>query len=148
MSEQNDAASAAQIDPLFQPFLEYWTAYIQQANEAAKMMLENFDGTADPKIWRRQWLDAVSKNMDAYLRSPFFLHMLKTNIDTLIESKRRADDEHKEMARSTSLPPASELTELLERLSGVEESVLTRLEQIEGRLSAIENRLGEPGDAE
>ena len=146
MSEQDNAA--AQIGPLFQPFLEYWTTYIQQANEAAKTMLESFDGTTDPQVWRRQWLDTVSKSMDAYLRSPFFLQMLKTNIDTLIESKRRANQMHEEMAGGTDSRPAGEWTDLLKKVSDVEESILSRLEQIEERLSAIENKLGDPGEAE
>jgi hypothetical protein len=138
----DDRAPSAGFDPMIQPFAEFWTSYIQQANDNTRQWIEGIDGSADVKTWQRQWLEAVSKSMDAYLRSPMFLQAMKQNTDMVIKAKRQADDLTTEIARNANIPTASDISGLFERLHSVEEVILLRLGRIEERLQAIEVQTG------
>src|SRR5262249_6389480 len=105
-------------------------------------MLETATSIAvDPRTWQRRWLEAVSQSMDAYLRSPMFLRAMKQNMDLMIKAKLQADDLAKEVARQANLPTASDVTGLFERLRSLEDTVLTRLSEIDRRLEKIESRV-------
>ena len=130
------------MEPLVQPFIEFWTSYIRQANENTRQLVENFDGASDVKTWQRRWSDAVSKSMDAYLRSPMFLQAMKQNTDLMIKAKLQTDDLATEVARNANIPTAGDISGLFERLHTVEEVILQRMERIDQRLQAIEAQTG------
>ena len=140
MSE--DRTSNGSVDPMVQPFVDFWSSYIQQANESTRQMLEGIDGSADVKTWQRRWSETVNKSMDAYLRSPAFLQAMRENTDLVIKAKRQADDLATEIARNANIPTAHDISGLFERLHSVEEVILTRLNRIEERLHAIEQHTG------
>jgi hypothetical protein len=130
------------FDPVIQPFVDFWSGYIKQADDAAREFFEGIDGNADVKTWQRRWYDAVSQSMDAYLRSPMFLAAMKQNTDALIKAKQQADDLATEFARNANIPTAGDISGLFERLHSVEEVILNRLGSIEDRLDKIEQRIG------
>jgi hypothetical protein len=130
------------FDPIVQPFVDFWTGYIKQANDTTRELLEGLNGNADVKTWQRRWYDAVSKSMDAYMRSPMFLSAMKQNTDALIKAKRHADDLTTEFARNANIPTAGDISGLFERLHSVEEVILNRLARIEERLAVIEQQAG------
>ena len=130
------------FDPMIQPFADFWSSYIQQANDATRELFDGIDGSADVKTWQRRWFDAVSKSMDAYMRSPAFLQAMKQNTDLMIKTKQQADDLTTEFARNANIPTASDISGLFERLHSVEEVILGRLGRIEERLDAIEVQTG------
>jgi hypothetical protein len=134
--------SNGQLDPIFQPFADFWAAYMKQADNKTREILEEFDTGASVKTWQRQWNDAVSKSMDAYMRSPMFLQTVKQNTDALIKTKQQAADLASEFARNANIPTAGDISGLFERLHSVEEVILGRLGRIEERLQTIEERLG------
>lgn len=140
MSEQDE--TAASLDPLLQPFLNYWSRCTDQASSANKSVLEEFASGVDPNVLQRQWLDAVSSSMEAYLRSPYFLQMLKTQIDTMIEVKRRANELSKKVTPNAGHAPTSDLAQVLKRLRSAGRSPLLELEQIRRQLEAMENKVG------
>ena len=146
MSEQQDTSGS--LDPLLKPFFQYWSGYAEQASQAMKATLGSLDDDTQPNELKRQWLDAVTGSMEAYLRSPFFLPTLKAHIDTLIDVKRRANELSKRTAHNPSSPPANDLAEVLKKLRCEEESPLAQLEEIEKRLAAIEAQHGRSSDAE
>jgi hypothetical protein len=136
---ENSAATGG-FDPTVQPFVDFWSCYITEANDATRRILEGVDGSADVKSWQRRWFNAVSKSMDAYLRSPMFLEAMKQNTDLIIKAKQQADDLTTEFARNANIPTAGDISGLFERLHSVEEVILGRLGQIEERLKAIEQQ--------
>lgn len=140
MSENNVPSSS--FDPMVQPFVDFWSSYIRQANDTTKAVLEGFDDGADVKTWQQRWFEAVSKSMDVYLRSPAFLHAMKQNTDAVIKTKRQADDLTAEVARNANIPTASDISGLFERLHSIEDAILGRLEHIEKRLSTMEKQMG------
>lgn len=140
MSENNEPAGS--FDPMVQPFVDFWSSYIKQANDATRAMLEGFDEGTDVKTWQQRWFEAVSKSMDVYLRSPAFLHAMKQNTDAVIKAKQQADDMTAEFARNANIPTAHDISGLFERLHSVEDVILGRLDRIEGRLSTLENQMG------
>jgi hypothetical protein len=142
MSEEREPY--AKFDPIIQPFVDFWSSYINQANDTTRELLEGINGNADVKAWQRRWFDTVSKSMDAYMRSPMFLQAMKQNADFVVKAKRQADDLATEFARNANIPTAGDISGLFERLHSVEETVLRRLGRIDERLTAIEHNIGSP----
>lgn len=138
MSANNEPASG--FDPMIQPFVDFWSSYIKQANDSTRELIEEFDSSTDVKTWQRQWFDAMSKSMDAYLRSPAFLQTMKHNTDVVVKMKRQADDLAAEMARNANIPTTSDISGLFERLHSIEEVILHRLAHLEERLDAIDRQ--------
>jgi hypothetical protein len=138
----NELGTNGKYDPLLQPFVDFWSSYIEQSNKTTQQMLQSLDETADMRTWQRRWSEAVSKSMDAYLRSPAFLQAMRENTDVVIKTKRQVDDLATEIARNTNIPTAADISGLFERLHSVEDVILGRLDRIEDRLKAIEVQTG------
>jgi hypothetical protein len=143
MSDNQQASN--HYDPIVQPFVDLWTSTIERSNSATRELIEDLNDGLSSKAWQRKWFDAVSKSMDAYMRSPMFLQAMKQNSEMVIKAKRQADDLTAEAARNANIPTASDISGLFERLHCHEHEILTRLGRIEDRLTAIEqqSRAGE-----
>jgi hypothetical protein len=131
-----------QFDPIMQPFVEFWSGYVKHANDTTRELLEGLDGNTDVKTWQRRWYDAVSKSMDAYMRSPMFLQTVKQNTDAMIKTKQQTDDLATEFARNANIPTAGDISGLFERLHSVEEAILGRLGRLEEKLATIQQQIG------
>ncbi|MEX0641532.1 MAG: hypothetical protein WD468_02465 [Pirellulales bacterium] len=138
----NECESNGVLDPVAQPFAEFWSKYFDQANDATRELLADIDGKMGVKTWQRRWADAISKSIDAYMRSPVFLQAMKHNADLMIKTKRQTDDLTAEIARNANIPTASDISGLFERLHSVEEVILSRLGSIDERLKTIEEQIG------
>ena len=130
------------VNPVVEPFVEFWSEYAKQADGTAKQFLNEIDGNANLKTWQRRWFDAVSKSADAYMRTPLFLHAMKQNTDAAVKLKQQADDLATEIARNANIPTAGDISGLFERLHSIEELILSRLGRIDERLEAIEEKIG------
>src|SRR5258708_2443671 len=112
------------MGPFLQPYQQFWASYLREASAATKKILETAgDGAVDPRAWQRRWLEAVSRSIDAYLRSPFFLRAMKQNMDAMIKAKLQSDNFTKEFARHANLPTASDLMGLFERIRSGEDTI-------------------------
>jgi hypothetical protein len=129
-------------NPVAKPFVDFWTDYLKQANDATREFFNDLDDTANAKTLQRKWFDAVAKSMDAYMRSPVFLQAMKHKADTVVKAKQQFDDLATELARNANIPTAGDISGLFERLHSVEEVILSRLGRIEDKLQAIEKQLG------
>jgi hypothetical protein len=129
--------SAAGVDAYVQPYLDFWTGYFNQAAESTRGMFESAHGGADPRGLQRRWLEAISRSMDAYLRSPLFLNAMKQNMDAAVNAKLQADDMNQEFARNANIPTAADIAGLFERLRSVEDMIVSRLDDIDQRLDTI-----------
>lgn len=126
------------LDPVLQPFYDFWLGYWRQADDKTRELIVGFDNGSKFKGWQRQWLDALSSSMDAFMRTPTFLEAMKRNTDAVVKLKQQIDDWTKEAARNANIPTTGDISGLFERLHSVEEVILEKLEQIEERLQALE----------
>jgi hypothetical protein len=138
----NGYSNLNNVEPLVQPYVDFWKSVFESANDQVNKLVESVENTSDTKVWQRRWSEAVSKSMDAYLRSPAFLQAMKQNTDLMIKTKQRTDDMTAEIARNANIPTAGDISGLFERLHAVEESILQRLDRIDGRLKEIETQTG------
>jgi hypothetical protein len=129
--------SAAGVDSLVRPYLDFWNSYFNQTAQSTRGLLESVNGGSDPRALQRRWLEAVSRSMDAYLRSPLFLNAMKQNLDAAVKAKLQVDDLTKEFARNANIPTASDIAGLFERLRSVEDAMSSRLAEIDQRLKTI-----------
>jgi hypothetical protein len=127
-------------DPNF-PFAGLWTGYLEQADAQGKAMLECLQDFGDPQQMQRRWLEAMSKGLDSYMRSPAFLETLQRNLKTMTDIKAFQDQVVQDFARQVGVPLASDIVGLFERIHSVEHTIVARLKAIDGRLAAIEKKL-------
>jgi hypothetical protein len=125
---------------MVQPYLDFWAGFLEQSNATSQRLAESVTRGADPQAWQRRWLETVSRSIDAYLRSPFFLSAMKHNMDAMIQAKAQVDDLQKEFARNANMPTASDVSGVYERLRGIEDTILLRLGEVEKRLETIASR--------
>jgi len=139
-------ATDATTQPLavMQPFVEFWMKCFEQVNEQTKMAMGNVSDNGDPQVWRRKWLDAATKSMDAFVRSPVFLEAMRQHMETVTQAKSQSDFAIKEFARNAGIPTTGDISGLFERLHSFEERLLGSLSEIEERLTVIEQLLVEP----
>lgn len=136
----NIKSNGSAVDAVFQPFVEFWSDYAKHTDDSARQLLQGFEEVANVRSWQQRWNDALSRSLDAYMRSPAFLRLMKQNTDAAIKVKRQTDDLATEVARNLNLPMASDISGLFERLHSVEESILDQLSRIEERLEFIETQ--------
>jgi hypothetical protein len=135
--------NSSTTDPSF-PFSGLWTGYFEQADAQGKAMLECMQQAfGDPQKMQRRWLDSLSRSIDSYMRSPAFLEALQRNLKAMTDLKSFQDQVVQDLARHVGVPLASDIYGLFERLYSVEHTILARLKAIEGRLGAIETKIGD-----
>ncbi len=136
-SETNGA-----FDAVTEPIVAFWSDYVNQVNDSTREFLDGIDDQVNFKTMQRRWFDAVSKSMDAYMRTPMFLQAMKHNSDAAVKMKRQADDWANEIARNANIPTTGDISGLFERLNSTEAMILNRLGRIDERLEAIESKIG------
>lgn len=127
-------------DEMMPPFLECWKGYLDRLDEPTRRLLETITGTSDPGKFSPEMLEAASKSMEAYMRSPAFLQAMKQGIDKLIQTKRQMDALTPEFAAQIGLATANEFHQLVDRFKATEKSLSARLRDIDIRLAAIERK--------
>jgi hypothetical protein len=137
----NNGETKLKFDPVMQPFVDFWSNTMQQANDATREMFDGLDDGSQIKNLQRQWMDSISQSMDAFMRTPAFLEAMKHNTDAAVKFKRQADDWASEMARNANIPTTGDISGLFERLHSVEEIILKRLARIDERLESLEVQL-------
>ena len=144
----SNGSTQLSFDPVVQPIVDFWSSYMKQADDATRHLLEGLDDGSAIRGWQRRWMDAMSKSMDAYMRTPAFLEAMKNNTNAVVKLKMHAEDVAKEMARNINMPTTGDISGLFERLHSVEEVILRRLTRIDERLQTVEKQLSatQPAD--
>lgn len=122
--------------------MDYWTAYSRQLNEAAEAVSQQATSPDEDQSQGREWLDATSESIDAYLRSPLFLGLLKNHLDTLIELKRQSNALG-EVARAGDADAVC--SSVSRRLGELEATLTDHLGRLDQRLNAVEQKLDKLG---
>src|ERR1044071_4403061 len=115
-----DTKTNGAFEPVVQPFVEVWSEYTKQANEATREFLDGVEEQTDVKTLQRKWFDTVSKSAEAFMRTPMFLQAVKQNTEGAVKMKRQTDDLINEIARNSNIPTAGDISGLFERLHSVE----------------------------
>ncbi len=90
------------------------------------------------KQMQRTFFDAMAKQADEYLRSPQFLGMMKQMMDQSIAFKQQLDRFITEAYRGVQAPAQADMQDLAGTLRGIEERLMTRIEDLERRLEVAE----------
>ena len=118
----------------------FWAQWLEQSSRGTQAMLEVMQTAGDPQQFQRRWLDAVSRSLDEFMRTPTFLELLKNNLKAITDLKGLQDQVVQDTARQFGLPLAADITGLFERLHSTEQTIVDRLKAIEDRLKAIETK--------
>ncbi len=128
MSEQDN--NSHDIDPNLPPLVNFWMNAFQQAYELPKGITGSVDSGIHPRNLRRQWFDSLSQMTDGYLRSPIFLQMLKSHVETMILAKRNA-----ESLRGVSCGAGNEMAESVQAMR-------RQMNRLKEQLDSLERMLG------
>ncbi len=118
----------------------FWTQWLEQSSRGTQALLEAMQAAGDPQQLQRHWLDAVSRSLDDFMRTPTFLELLGNNLKAITDLKGMQDQVIQDTARHFGLPLAADITGLFERLNSTEQNIVNRLKAIEDRLKAIETK--------
>jgi hypothetical protein len=118
----------------------FWAQWLEQSTRGTQAFLEVVQTAGDPQQIQCRWLDAVSRSLDEFMRTPVFLELLKNNLKAVTDLKGLQDQILEDTARQFGLPQAKDITGLFERLNSTEKTILVRLEAIEERLKRIESK--------
>ena len=50
----------------------FWTQWLEQSSRGTQALLEVMQTAGDPQQLQRRWLDAVSRSLDDFMRTPAF----------------------------------------------------------------------------
>jgi len=138
-STESKPNSSVAIDPST-VIASFWTQWLEQSSRGTQALLEAMQGVGDPQQLQRNWLDAVSRSLDDFMRTPTFLELLRNNLKAVTDLKGLQDQVVQDTARHFGLPLAADITGLFERLHSAEQNIINRLQVIEDRLNAIDTK--------
>ena len=118
----------------------FWTQWLEQSTRGTQALLEAMQTAGDPQQLQRRWLEAVSRSLDEFMRTPPFLELLRNNLKSITDMKGLQDQVVQDTARHFGLPLAADITGLFKRLHSTEQNIVNRLQAIEERLKAIETK--------
>ena len=124
------------------PLAQLWANMFEQSNQQAQAMIDLMKATGDPQELHRRWLDAIGQSLDGFMRTPAFLESMQHNLKVMTDMKSMQDRFIKDAADQVGLPLASDINGLFERINSIEQTILTRLKNIDAKLKAIEGKLG------
>jgi len=114
-STESKPNSSVAIDPST-VIASFWTQWLEQSSRGTQALLEAMQGVGDPQQLQRNWLDAVSRSLDDFMRTPTFLELLRNNLKAVTDLKGLQDQVVQDTARHFGLPLAADITGLFERL--------------------------------
>jgi hypothetical protein len=132
--------TASTVDPA-RDFLDFWRSYFEQTAIQTRIFLETMQGGKAVDQMHHQWLESLSQSLDRFMRTPAFLEMLKLSLKRMIDLKLAQDQLTQSAVQRSGLPLASDVAGVFERVHGVEQAILARLDQLDDRLKAIEAKL-------
>lgn len=138
-TKSNSSAHAVPVEPASM-MASFWTQWLEQSSRGTQALLEAMQIAGDPQNLQRRWLDAVSRSLDDFMRTPAFMEILKNNMKAVTDLKSLQDSIVQDTARQLGVPLTGDITGLFERLHSTEQTILKQLQAIEERLKAIENR--------
>ena len=95
---------------------------------------------------QRAFFDTMAKQADEFLRSPQFLNMMKQMMDQSMAFKQQVDRFITEAYRGAQMPAQADMQDLTGTLHGIEERLMSRIEELERRLEEAENPRRESTD--
>jgi hypothetical protein len=135
MSAENSNASLP--DPV--SFMTaFWSQWLEQSARGTQAMLEVMQSNTDPQALQQKGLEALSDQMEQFMRTPAFMEMMRRNLKAMTDFKQMQDQLIHGTARQLGMPLADDLFGLFERLHSDQQSVASRLGVIEERLDSIE----------
>lgn len=143
MSDSNGDAtrSVDATDAVVQPWVEYWMKLYEQNTQWTQALMAGVPPDVDPATVRKQWMGAMAKSIEAYMRTPAFLDCMRRNAEAMTATKTTSELVKREIARQSGIPHIEDISGLYDRLESAHEVLLKRLQSIEERLAAIENLL-------
>lgn len=124
------------------PFSKAWTDLMGRMSAAMGQPSAQQQQAAWPdenvKQMQKTFFDAMAKQADEYLRSPQFLGMMKQMMDQSIAFKQQLDRFITEAYRGAQAPAQADLQDLAGTLRGIEDRLMSRIDEMERRLDAVE----------
>jgi len=125
---------------MLRPWMDFWTQMVDQRGDWMQTMMAGAPANMDLQTLRKRWLEALTKSIDAYVRTPAFLESMRRNFDAMTSMKTSSDLAKREVLRQAGMPYVEDIAGLYERLQTGQELLLDRLAAIDQRLAKIERR--------
>ena len=130
-------------------FVRFWSDMMSQAGQAAGIA----GGAANPqpqaaapafteqaKAMQRAMFDAMSRYFDEFMRSEQFLEQMKQTMQQSLAVKKMMDEFLIRAQTTLQSPVRGDVEDLAQLLRGIERRVLDRLDSLEAKVAAVEER--------
>lgn len=132
-------------DPSWQLFAQFWADYLRRVDESTRALLSQPATGGEERRESQAWLDAMSRCLDEFLRSPLFLGAMREHIAALVRARRKPPDDSNSAAspEDSNCPPPdpSAWGDLLVRLQQANRLVEERLSAVDQRMEALQRDL-------
>jgi hypothetical protein len=119
----------------------FWAQWMEQSARGTQAIIEAMQSVGDPQKLQRNWLDPIARSIDEFMRTPVFLEAMKRNLKATTDLKRLQDQVVQDGARQLGQPLAADITGLFDRLQSTEQTIIGRLQAIEEKLKAVEEKV-------
>jgi hypothetical protein len=129
-------------------FTRFWTDMMAQMGQAASQGAKSNGHEPAPaytdaaKSMQRAFFDAMAKYFDDFMRSEQFLEHMKQTMEQSIAMKRMMDDFLIQAQTSLQSPVRGDVEDLAHLMRGIEERLFDRLDRLEEKVAAVEERQG------
>ncbi len=130
------------------PFIGFWSDMLSRMGMPAGAA----QTTPPPKAFsesakqmQRVFLDALAKYCDDFMHSEQFLKMMKETMDRSLAFKQQVDQFLGKLQQGMQSPARADVDDLAGVLRNIEERVLTRLDSLEEKVAAVEEKKSRAG---
>jgi hypothetical protein len=138
-SKERDVSSSPNPGPNpTEAFGRMWSDFMSQMGAAGFAPQPSMNQDA-MKHAQRMFMDAWSRYLDDYMRSPQFLEMLKRTMDNAMSFKQQMDKFVAQSLKTSGVPSREDADYTIEVLHGMERRLNKRLDELSDRISAMES---------
>ena len=123
-----------------QPAVDFCSTCLERGGEQVQALMNGMKELTDPAALRRGWLDMVGGSLDCYMRTPAFLDAMRRNFEVATQLKTISEAWAGAFSSVTGLPRIWDIGGLFERMKIGQEAILSRLDALDRRLSALEGK--------
>jgi len=134
-------------------FTQFWTDMVSQMGKSGPGVGATNGREPAPafpdasKAMQRAFFDGMSRYFDEFMRSEQFLEHMKQTMDQSIAFKKMMDDFLIQTHTTLQMPVRGDVEDIAHLLRGIEERLITRLDKLDEKVAAVEERHGAGRDA-
>lgn len=127
------------------PFTALWSEWMKKLAASVPGGAEAASATATSEMagqMRKTFFDAMSQHADQYMRSDAFLAAMKQSMDNALAWQQMVNQFLQKGVSGAQLPTRADSEHVVRLIRGMEDRLIAKLENMEGRVARLEKAAG------